>query len=127
MNKLLGRLFKQHQLGQLPGATKNVMSNTLVYVGYINFLLIVAIAYNTTFRDLLERYIPWLTFPMFVGVTIVIVGMAMLLEYKLMMPSAWHFQQKQLWQHQSPIRAELKRIQQKLEEIERKIDKRKRQ
>jgi len=122
MRKLLRLLLKQHQLGQLPGAVKHVFNSTLGYVGYINFSLIVAVAYNTTLRDPLQQYFPWLTFPMFIGVMVVVVGLAMLIEYKLMMPSSISFGLSQSWRHRNPVRTELEKINKRLEKIEKKLE-----
>lgn len=123
MKRLLGILFRQHQFGELPGAVKNSFGRTLAYVGYINFLVLMAVGYNTTFRDALMGYAPWLSFPMFMGIMVVGVVVVMCLDYKFMMPSEMHFTQKQLWRHMSPIKAELKKVYDKLDKIERKIDK----
>lgn len=123
MRKLLGILLRQHQVGQLPGAIKFSFGRTLAYVGYVNFALLGAVAYNTTLRDILLQYMPWLTFPAFMGIMVAGVMGAMWLDYKFMMPSEMHFSQKQTWRHKSPVRGELKRILEKLEQIEKKIDK----
>ena len=121
MRRIWGLLLRQHQLGQLPGAIKSVFSSTLAYVGYINFILIVAVAYNTTLREPLHQYFPWLTFPLFLGGTIAVVIIAMAFEYKFMMPSSINFGLQQSWRHRNPIRSELMEIRKRLDKIDAKL------
>lgn len=121
MKKLLSILLKQHQLGQFPGAAKSIFGRTLVYVGYANFSMIAAMAY-TTFSDPLVHYIPWLSFRMFLGVLAIGLLVVMLLDYKFMLPSEWNFSWRQQWKHANPIREELKKLWDKLDKIEKKID-----
>ena len=119
MRKLLSRLLKQHQLGQFPGAAKSVFGRTLVYVGYANFCMIAAMAYET-FSEPLLQYIPWLTFRMFLAVLVGGLLVVMVLDYKFMLPSEWNFLLKQQWRHVNPTRAEFKKIRDKLEATEKK-------
>jgi len=120
MKKLLSILVKQHQLGQLPGAAKSSFGRVLVYMGYANFSMIAAMSY-ATFSGTLLQYIPWLTFKIFLAIMVAGLLVVMLLDYKFMLPSEWSFTQEQMWRHMNPTRAELKRMWEKLDKIEKKI------
>jgi len=111
-------LTKQYGVSGKIGGAKDLLGRTLFYVSIINFILITVTAYSTTLRDTLQMWFPWLNFPIFLGILVVGLLLAMILEYKIVLPSAWAFTNKQQYEHQSLIRKQLDGIEKTLSEIQ---------
>jgi len=117
--KVLKRgVMRQHAVGSWLGGLKDLIMRVLLYVSLINFLLIVATAYNTTLRDTLQVWAPWLSFPVFLGALVLLLLLLMILEYKVVLPSSWSFVNKQQYEHQSPVKEQLDRIEKILENMQ---------
>ena len=114
------RLTNQYKVSGKIGGAKDLLGRTLFYVSIINFILITVTAYSTTLRDTLQMWFPWLNFPIFLGILVVGLLLAMILEYKIVLPSAWAFTNKQQYEHQSLIRKQLDGIEKTLSEIQKK-------
>jgi len=114
------RLTNQYKVSGKIGGLKDLLGRTLFYVSIINFILITVTAYSTTLRDTLQMWFPWLNFPIFLGILVVGLLLAMILEYKIVLPSAWAFTNKQQYEHQSLIRKQLDGIEKTLSEIQEK-------
>lgn len=118
MLKVRNGLTKQYNMGSWIGGLKDLIMRVLLYVAIINFVLIVATAYHTTLRETLQVWIPWLTFPMFLGSLVVLLLLVMVLEYKIVLPSTWSFVNRQQYEHKSPIKEQLDRIEKMLADIQ---------
>jgi len=114
---LKGKITKQYNTGSWIGGAKDLLGRSLFYVGVINFALLAVTAYHTTLRDVLSVWIPWLTFPIFMGALIAIVLASMVIEYKLILPSTIAYLNSQSYKHQSLLRMQLDRIEKTLADM----------
>ena len=116
------RLTKQYKVSGKIGGFKDLLGRTLFYVSIVNFILIAATAYHTTLRDIVHTWLPWFNFPVFLGVLVAGLLLMMILEYKVVLPSAWAFSNRQQYEHQNLLRKQLDRIEETLEEMKGKKD-----
>ena len=117
----MNNLLKQSNHSPLIGALKEVAGHTMFWVSIINFALISATAYNTTIFPIISGVAPWFSFWLFMGLLVFVTLLAMLLEYKFVIPSVLAFRIKQEYKHQSPYRQDLENIQKKLAVISKKL------
>lgn len=117
MRKFLSSLLKQHDIGQGYGGFINTVSSTAMFVTFFNTLLLVPMAYVTWVKPWTEGKGIYLAFTSFVGLIALSGFIVLLIQYKLLTPSTFFFWNRQFWKHNNPIR-------QKLNEIEKKMDKR---
>lgn len=116
---MLERMLKQYRFRWV-GGFKDMLMHTVFYVSMINFCLIAVTAYNTVIGDYILNWIPGFRLWMFFAVLILLVLVAMILEYKFVIPSLYSFRSKQMFEHESKVMDELKNISQLLEEISKK-------
>lgn len=117
MRQLKRKLFTQYNLGMWVGGLRDILTRMMFYISMINFLLIIAMAYNTTIRDFMLPRFPWFNFPIFIFMMILFVFLAMLLEYKFIVPSSVTYANRQLYTHQNLLRRDLAKVSKELEEI----------
>lgn len=96
--------LKQHDLGLHLGGLKDLAQRTLFYVTAINFVLLVI----TTFS--VSQFINRVSFPVFVAILAVVLLLAMVLEYKFILPSTWRFINKQRYEHGEPLKDDLQKV-----------------
>lgn len=118
MRKKLRQILRQYNLGLHVGGIKQILLQTVFYVSIINFLLIAMTAYNTTLRAHILVALPWFKLWMFIMGLAVLVGIAMVIEYKVIYPSYIAFQNKQEYEHQNLLRVDLAKVLEQLERIE---------
>ena len=111
-------LTKQYKISGKIGGAKDLLMRTLFYVSIVNFILIAATAYHTTLRDIVNTWLPWFNFPIFLTVLVGGLLLMMILEYKIVLPSTWAFTNRQQYEHQNLIREQLDRIEKTLSEIQ---------
>lgn len=117
-NKLWAEVTKQHNTGYKIGGLKDLLARVLFYVSGMNFVLLAATAYHTTLREPIHEYVPWFTFPLFLGTMIALVLIAMALEYKLVLPSSMAYANLQMYKHQSLLKKQLDRIEKTLAKMQ---------
>lgn len=110
--------LKQYNLGPWLGGLKDLAQRTVFYVALLNFVLISITAYNTTLKAYILPHIPWFSFPIFIALLLLLVAVAMVLEYKFILPSTLSYLNRQFYIHQNPIRSDLDKILKKLEKLE---------
>lgn len=108
--KLWRKLSRQYNFGPIVGGFKDLASRTMIYVSVLNFILISATAYHTTLKDFIFQYSPWVTFPVYMAFLIIVVLIAMALEYKFIVPSSYTFLNKQEYEHRNLLRRDLRKI-----------------
>jgi len=111
---MLKGLFKQHRISRV-GGFKDMLTQTVFYISMINFVLIAVTAYNSTLRAIIIEWIPGFKLWMFFGILIILVLVAMVLEYKYIAPSLYSFRSKQMFEHESKVTDALKRIEKHLD------------
>jgi len=117
-NRVMGKVVRQYNLGSWLGALKDLFGRTAFYISIGNFVLIAVTAYHTTLRDPILGWLPWFTFPLFMGVVVMLVLLAMILEYKFVVPSSITFINRQVYEHRSLLRRDLEQITERLTEME---------
>jgi hypothetical protein len=116
-SKLLAVLIQQRKTGYWIGGAKDLLTRVFFYVTALNFILLAATAYNTTLREPLHEWFPWLTFPLFLAILAIVLAFSMVLEYKLVLPSTIAYLNQQGYKHQNPIREQLDRIENELRNL----------
>ncbi len=112
LKKLCHKLLEQKSLPWI-GALKDLWAMTSVYISAINFVLITITAYGTTIGPMLRTpgagwlYLPWMRLQWFILALIIIVLTAMYLEYILVYKSYFTFRNKQEYDHNNLIRADI--------------------
>lgn len=113
-----GWILRQHNFGVGFGAIYSLYGSTMIYQGVVNSFMITAVAYNTTFRDTIHSFVPWMNFPLFF---IMLVSGNLLLwvfHYKFAVPAITTYSNAQLYKHRNPIREDLAIIIKRLDKIE---------
>ena len=113
MNRLLLKIIKQGDIDVWLGGAKELVMRTMFYITAINFLLIAVTAYHTTLRP----YLP-ISFWGFLAFLVVVVIIAMVIEYKIILPSSIAFLNAQVYKHRNPLVDDILEIKKKLERIE---------
>lgn len=103
--RLFKKLGKQYKTPGV-GAFKETMAQALWWGTPINFAMIAGTFYYTTIRHIAPWVNPYLFF-IVLGVGLVV---ALVVEYKFILPSLWSFREKQMFSHQSEVMDELKRL-----------------
>jgi hypothetical protein len=84
----------------------------LPFLGIVNFAFI-TIAMYASVRPYIYPIFPWLNIGIFFGVVVFLTLIAILLIYKFIVPSLWHFRGKQMF-YESDILSRIKKIEKKL-------------
>ncbi len=118
---LWSKLTRQYNVGGFVGGIKDILTRVILYVSFINFLLLAVTAYHTTLESTLRTWMSWMTLPIFVGILTVLVLISMVIEYKIVLPSTIAYLNLQGYKHQNPIREQLDRVERTLADIQEKI------
>jgi len=87
------------------GAARNLFVRSMFYISFINFLMLALTTYTVVVRDVVE-----IPFVMFIAGLIVIVAISLLFEYCVVLPSETSFMNKQVYEHDNPVKDDLKEI-----------------
>ena len=117
MHRLMKHIPSQKKPGQFIGGLKELFGRTSFYITVINFMLLIVTAYYTTIRDFVNMPFIW-----FFAIIMLILGFAMFIEYVYILPSSMIFQNSQSYKHENPLKDDIKLILNRLDEIEKKID-----
>lgn len=112
-------LLRQHNLGSSIGGLKDIVMRTMFYVTALNFIMLVVTSYSVSLRDFMGNYVGWFSFPVFLGILVFILFVAIIIEYKFILPSQWNFVNKQQYEHESPIKKDMEEIKDRLTAMER--------
>jgi hypothetical protein len=96
------------------GAAKDLAMRSAFYITLLNFAQISVTAYYTTLR----YYLPF-NFYVYFALLVVLIMAMMAFEYFVMMPSQIAWLNEQMYKHQNPIVKDLRRIEKRLDHIER--------
>ena len=113
--------FKQYKLSNKIGASRIILANIMFYVSIINFVLISLTAYHTTLKYIITPILPFFNFPIFIGIIVCIILIAIIIEYKFVLPSLYAFQNEQGFKHDNPIKDMLVEINKQLDNINSKL------
>lgn len=87
------------------GAARNLFVRSMFYISLINFLMLALTTYAVVVRDVVE-----IPFVAFIAVLIVIVGVSLTFEYCIVLPSETSFMNKQVYEHDNPVKDDLREI-----------------
>lgn len=111
------RMLHQRGIKIWMGGFKDILIMSFVWVSIINFVLVSAIAYNTTIRPSLPDSFSWLTpwvFMVLMGVVFVVI---MFIEWKWIYPSYYAFRNRQEYEHQNLLRGDLEELKKRQKKI----------
>jgi hypothetical protein len=111
-------VFQQYNVGPWLGAFKDLSGRALFYMTPINLFMLAATTYHVTAREYIGQFAPWVNFWMFFSGLVFIALCAMVIEFKVIIPSSVSFSNIQSYKHGNLVRQDLETI---LKEI-RKID-----
>ena len=114
--------LKQYNVGIWLGGIKSTLQYTMFYITLINLILVATTAYSVNIRAWAEHYVSWFSLPIFAGILFVFIILAMLLEYKVVQPSTWAFTNWQTYEHNNPIKKDLKDIMDVLIKLDKRIE-----
>jgi hypothetical protein len=86
-------VLKQYRIGLWLGGIKHSIGQIGIYISFVNLFLLSITAYNTGW---IQEHLVKLNFLEFIGIVIGIVFCAMVLSYKVDMPSYFGFWKKQV-------------------------------
>lgn len=106
-SRLWSKALKQYNVGGWIGGIKDVANHATFWMSALNLGLVAATAYHTTIFPQVEHLVPWFSFPVFLLSIILLAGTAMLVEYKIIIPSVFTFRNRQEYEHQNLIRKDI--------------------
>lgn len=99
------------------GSFVDSLFTCLPFLSIINFAFIAIVLYDTI-QPYLLLHAPWMQLWMFLLILSVVVAAMMVVIYKFVLGSLWTFRGKQMFGFESEILDELKKVKEKLEELE---------
>ena len=119
--KLKQLLLKQSKPRIWLGGVRDMIQRSQTYYSIFNVILLLITTY--TVREVtIKTYLPWFNFWHLIAVIFVIIILIILLDHKLIYPSQIAFHQHEAWKHESPVRKEFKKINERLDRIEKLLE-----
>ena len=119
LERVLKHVPNQRDTGQLIGAVHVLLGRTTFYISILNFFMLIVTAYYTTIRNLVSIPFIWFVLSM-----LVVILIAMVLEYVVILPSTIIFNNVQAYKHENPFKDDIKLILNRLDDIEDKLNRR---
>jgi len=115
--KIKNFILRQYSVGNWWGAFRNVSTNVMSYVIFLNFILVAPLGYSTAVAPWLEAH--GVPMPLIVFMGIIMIGLLLIfvLEYKLSIPSQYSFWSDQWWRHNNPLKEKMEKIDKKLDSV----------
>lgn len=111
------KIPEQKKVSPFWGGIKELLGRAMFYIGILNFILIMITSYHTSIKDMIQ--IPfWIFFSMLT----MILGIVMVFEYIVVLPSSIAFSNRQSYKHDNPIKDDFIKILKKLDDIERRLE-----
>jgi len=110
MNRFVTKLTEQKKIGLWLGGIKHSISQIGIYVSFLNLLMLSITTYNTGW---IQKYVLNVNFAQFISIVCGLILLALVLAFKLDMPSYFGFWKKQVG---------LDKLEDRLTEIEKKLD-----
>ncbi len=109
-------LFKQHAFSRL-GAFKHTFGGATAWITMAIFLFSGIAAWNTPTMDMVRMYIPWLTFPVFIGIAVSGIAIMMWLEHFIVQSSMVLYWAKMFWNKGNPLRRHQEKMDRKIDQL----------
>lgn len=114
--------MRQYNLGRWLGAYYTQLQYSASYMVFIN-LTMLSVTMWASARAQIVDLLPWLTFPLFLAIALVLLLVVLpLFDYVFMMKSRMSYQNEQSWRHNNPANEILARVEEKLDRIQKEID-----
>lgn len=94
------------------GALKTLLARSTFYISIVNFAMLAGTSYVIVVKGIID--IPFWIFLLAISL---VIGIAMVFEYVIMMPSEIAFTNWQIYEHNNPIRYDLEYIKKEIENI----------
>lgn len=104
------------------GGFVDTLAFTMFWMSLVNFLMMAVTTYTVT-REYTTAIFPWFTIWFFLSLLGTIIATVMVLEYKLVYPSRVAFRNQQEYQHESPIKQDLKDVKDEQKLVREDLDK----
>jgi hypothetical protein len=104
------------------GALRNMLTRTQAYYGLLNLPLQIIILFSVRAEDV-QRYIPWVTVPILIGMFIICVIIVSIIDWKWIYPATVAHAQNQEWKHQSWARQIIEEQGEKIDKLTQLIEK----
>ncbi len=114
---LIGKYFE----GSYIGGFLDTYGRATVVISGIQFMIVVIILYTTSVQPAMALYAPWMSFWLYILIAVLIVLGLLVFSRLMIIPSAYTFTNKQLWENNSPIRAKLEEIEKNQQRIMEKL------
>lgn len=98
------------------GGIKNLFSRTAFYISIFNFCMLCGVSYQVVVKE-------YFSVPLWVFVVCAafMIGMCMIFEYTIMLPSEIAFTNEEIYKHNNPIRRDLEEIKKDLKYLKGKV------
>ena len=116
--RFVASVFRQYNIGTWWGGFKNVAASVMTYVTFLNLIFVTPIAYTMVVDPWLAERDVSLPFFAFMGIVLLVVVLIFILEFKVSIPSFYHFWNEQWWQHRNPMRKEMNSQKKRLKGME---------
>ena len=120
MSKMSSLLRQRNLIGSWWGGIKLVGQHVTSYIQLIVLCFTSITAYSVIENWLLSNGIH-LSIWYFSGAIIIVLGLLVIFEYVVSFPSFFAMWNKQVWEHENPIKAELEKVHRELEEIRKEL------
>lgn len=119
--KLKIPFIDKYYKGSYIGGLLETYNRAASIIGIVQFLSVMVVLYTTTARPIMDRYLPWFTFPMYIVTLLVGVILLMVVVQLVVMPSAYTFFNRQFWSWNNPMRTKLEEIEKNQKRIMEKL------
>ena len=113
--------FHKYYSGSYIGGILETYSRSASIISAVQFFVVLIILYTTSAKPIISEYLPWLSFGLYLTVAAVGIMVLMTLVRILVIPSAYTFFSKQLWNNNNPMRTKLEAIEANQKKIMKKL------
>ena len=99
--------ISKHYKGSYIGGILETYQRSGIFVSAVQFLVIIIIFYTTSAQPFIEKYIPWLSFALYMLFIVVGILVLMMMVKLLVIPSSYTFLNQQMWVNNNPMRRKL--------------------
>lgn len=117
MNKIIGFIFRQHNIGNWWGAFAQSIGQVSIFLTLFNTLLLIPTAYVTWFAPWTQNMGLQIPITLFILVIFLCGVVVLLAAYKILTPSSFSFWNDQFWRHDNLLRQKLNDIETRQKEI----------
>ncbi len=114
---LIGKYFE----GSYIGGFLDTYGRATVVISGIQFMIVVVILYTTSLQSAIAQYLPWMSFWLYILLAVLLVLGLLIFSRLMIIPSAYTFTNKQLWENNNPMRKKLEKIEMNQKRIMKKL------